>query len=698
MRPPALYPLFSSIENIKGIGAKTGRLFKNLLGEDKILYLLYHKPVSLLNRPRLTDAQMIKSGDRPTFKIKVISHIKPPSRKSPYRILCQIQSFKGCELEIVFFNYHKDYFVKLLPEDEVRWISGSVEWFNGRLQMTHPDYIVKELDEWKIPLLEPVYPLTQGITNKMVEFAVSEAMKSLPVNVPEWIDETLLKQTEWPDFKTALKELHHPKSEFDLGNESKSRQRLAYDEILANQLALAIMRSRLKKQKGNALTGNGTLTEKLKSLLPFELTGAQKRVISEIGMDMASDFRMNRLLQGDVGSGKTIVAVFAMLQAIESGVQTALMCPTDILSRQHYKKIHELAEKIGVHVVLLTGREKGKTRTQLLSEIADGTAQIIIGTHALFTPDVTFQNLKLVIIDEQHRFGVEQRLFLTQKGLSPDLLVMTATPIPRTLALTYYGDMDLSVIDEKPATRQRVDTRVIPAKAKQETISKLDRLLQNGQQIYWVCPLVEESEKSDMANATDRYHELSARFPNRVGLIHGKMKGPEKDAVMQSFLNKEISILVATTVIEVGVDVPSATVMIIEQAERFGLAQLHQLRGRIGRGADKSVCLLMYDYPLSEVAKRRLEVMRQTDDGFIIAEEDLKLRGAGEVLGTRQSGLENLRLSNFELQSELLPNARQEAAQIIKTDPTLQTPRGQALKMLLYLFEKDVYISTILAG
>ena len=698
MRPPALYPIFNSIESIKGIGPKGARLFKNLLGEDKLLYLLYHKPVSLLIRPRLTDAQLIQSGDRPTFKIKVLSHIKPHSRKSPYRILCQIQSFKGCELEIVFFNYHKDYLVKQLPENEVCWISGPVEWFNGQLQMTHPDYITKELDDWKIPLLEPIYPLTQGVTNKMVEFAVREAMKALPANMPEWIDETLLKRTDWPSFKEAIDQLHHPKSEKDLTNDSKARQRLAYDEILANQLALAVMRSRYKKQQGNSLKGNGTLTEKLKALLPFELTNAQKRVISEISVDMADDFRMNRLLQGDVGSGKTIVALFAMLQAIESGAQTALMCPTDILSRQHYKKISELAEKIGIHAVLLTGREKGKVRTALMQEIANGTAQIIIGTHALFTPDVTFKNLKLVVIDEQHRFGVEQRLFLTQKGLAPDLLVMTATPIPRTLALTYYGDMDLSVIDEKPANRQKIDTRVIPAKAKEETISKLGSLLQNGQQIYWVCPLVEESEKSDMANATDRYNELNAHFPNQVGLIHGKMKGPEKDAIMQAFLNKEISILVATTVIEVGVDVPSATVMIIEQAERFGLAQLHQLRGRIGRGANKSTCLLMYDHPLSEVAKRRLEVMRQTDDGFIIAEEDLKLRGAGEVLGTRQSGLENLRLSNFELQSELLPTARQDALEIIKTDPTLQTPRGQALKMLMYLFEKDIYIPTILAG
>ncbi len=698
MRPAVLYPLFSSVENIKGIGPKAVRLFKNLLGDDKLLYLLFHKPSAILVRPRITDPRAIQNGQRPTFKIKVLSHIKPHSRKAPYRILCQMQSFKGIELEIVFFNYHKDYLIKQLPENEIKWISGAVEWYNGRLQMSHPDYITSDLDDWKIPLIEPIYPLTQGLSNKMVTFGVREAMKALPENIPEWIDEELLKRTGWPSFKNALIALHAPKTEEDLTNTNKARQRLAYDEILANQLALCVMRTRFKKQKGTALKGDGTLSAKLKNALPFELTNAQKRVISEIGLDMASEYRMNRLLQGDVGSGKTIVALFAMLQAVESKAQAALMCPTDILSRQHYKKISQLCGMLGICVVLLTGREKGKTRAELLQKIETGEANLIIGTHALFTSDVKFKDLKLVIIDEQHRFGVEQRLFLTQKGFAPDLLVMTATPIPRTLALTYYGDMDLSAIDEKPAARQRIDTRVIPAKAKEETISKLHTLLENGQQIYWVCPLVEESEKSDMANATDRYNELAAHFPARVGLIHGKMKGSDKDAVMQVFINKELSILVATTVIEVGVDVPSATVMIIEQAERFGLAQLHQLRGRIGRGADKSTCLLMYSYPLSEVAKKRLEVMRQTDNGFIIAEEDLKLRGAGEVLGTRQSGLENLRLSDFELQSELISTARADALEVIKTDANLKTPRAQALKMLMYLFEKDVYIPTICAG
>ena len=450
-------------------------------------------------------------------------------------------------------------------------------------------------------------------------------------------------------------------------------------------MALLLMREKVKKMEGIAWNGTGVLIARLKQLLPFELTGAQKRVISEIITDLKAGTRMNRLLQGDVGSGKTIVALFSILHIIESGGQCALMAPTDILSRQHYKKINAFCEILGVNACLLTGREKGKNRQQILSDIQSGKAQIIIGTHALFTENVLFKKLGLAIVDEQHRFGVEQRLFLTRKGNHTDLLVMTATPIPRTLALTYCGDMDISVIDEKPANRQKVDTRVLYVKQMEATISKLQNVIDAGFQIYWVCPLIEESEKSDLANATERFEKLSALFPNKVCLIHGKMKGEEKDAVMQEFIDKKKSILVATTVIEVGVDVPSATVMVIEDAQRFGLAQLHQLRGRIGRGSDKSTCLLLYNYPLSDIAKKRLDVMRQTDDGFVIAEEDLKLRGSGEVLGTRQSGLENMRIASILQQQEMLSIARQEAFAIVTTDEMLTSARSKAIQNLLYM-------------
>ena len=697
MRPTSLNLLFSSIQNIKGVGQKTVPLLKNLFGNDLLLYALFHKPTGLICRQKVDNVIQLQTGFIPIFKVKVLEHTKPHSKKAPYRILCEIASLRGALLEIAFFNYHKSYLIDLLPVGEERLISGQVEWYNNVLQMAHPDYIVTPEEEWKIPLYEPVYPLTQGISNKMVRFVIKEALKALP-DLPEWLDETLIKREGWPSFKQALIALHEPKSQTDLDDGNKARARLAYDEMLAGQIALLLIRSRMKKMTGNAWNGTGLLTAKLKQLLPFELTGAQKRVISEIFMDLKSTARMNRLLQGDVGSGKTIVALFAMLHIVESGAQAALMAPTDILSRQHYKKISQLCEKLGVSVSLLTGRDKGKKKQEILSDIKSGKAQIVIGTHALFTPEVEFNNLGLVIIDEQHRFGVEQRLFLTRKGKHPDLLVMTATPIPRTLALTYYGDMDISVIDEKPANRQKTDTRVLYIKQMEATLSKLKNIIDEGHQIYWVCPLIEESEKSDLANATERFEKLSILFPDQVCMIHGKMKGDEKDKIMQDFLDKKKSILVATTVIEVGVDVPNATVMIIEEAQRFGLAQLHQLRGRIGRGSDKSTCLLLYDYPLSEVAKKRLEVMRQTDDGFVIAEEDLKLRGSGEVLGTRQSGLENMRLASVVQQQEMLSLVRQDALGVIKTDETLTSHKGQALQNLLYLFEKDKCLPLILAG
>lgn len=693
MRPPILNSLFSCIETLNGIGPKWSKLLKNLCGPT-VLSVIFHLPDHILHRPYLADLKSAQDKMLLTTKVTVSQHKKPFSKRHPYRIICEAS---GSYLEVVFFNYHKDYIIEQLPIGETRLISGQVERYGEHWQMSHPDYIVRENEAWKIPIYEPIYPLTQGVSNKLMNRAVKEALKNLP-NLPEWLDDTLLKREGWPSFKEALFQAHHPQNEIDISPLSKARQRLAYDELLANQLALALARTRMKKQTGISIKGNEALRKKLLSHLPFELTNAQKRVITEIETDMQTPYRMLRLLQGDVGSGKTIVGLVALLNAVEAGYQGALMAPTDILVRQHYSKISDLCSQLGVSIVLLTGREKEKKRQEILSQIADGEAQIIIGTHALFTENVIFKNLGLAVIDEQHRFGVEQRLALTQKGNAVDVLVMTATPIPRTLALTYYGDMDLSQIDEKPPTRKPIDTRVLSVKKMEAVIEKLQHALAEGKQAYWVCPLIEETEKSDLANATARFEKLNSVFPERVGLIHGKMQGDEKDAVMQKFLQKETSILVATTVIEVGVDVPNASIMIIEQAERFGLSQLHQLRGRIGRGAEKSTCLLLYDYPLSDTAKKRLNIMRSTENGFLIAEEDLKLRGAGEVLGTRQSGLETFLLTNFDLQNELLPIVRREAVQIIQSDPCLTSPRGEKLKTLLYLFNKDKEIQTIKAG
>ncbi|MCQ2734846.1 MAG: ATP-dependent DNA helicase RecG, partial [Alphaproteobacteria bacterium] len=576
-------------------------------------------------------------------------------------------------------------------------ISGKIEIFNGALQMSHPEYFVDVSHPELLPQIETVYPLTAGITNKMLNKIVLQAFRNLP-DLPEWLDEKYLKQENFTSFKQALWLAHHPQTFDDLSPNAPARRRLAYDELLANQISLAIVRQRLKKQKGRELIGTGSLKNKLLQILPFELTKAQQRVIAEIESDMAAPYKMSRLLQGDVGSGKTIVALLTMLNVVENGAQAAIMAPTEILAQQHYETIADLCEKIGITAALLTGNIKGKARKQILEQLASGEINILIGTHALFTDDVTFKDLAYVIIDEQHRFGVRQRLSLSQKGNLCDVLVMTATPIPRTLVLTMYGDMEYSQIDELPAGRQPVTTTVLPLSKIHDVVAALQRKLQTGAQAYWVCPLVEESEKIDLSAATERYESLQKIFGNQVGLVHGKMKESEKNAVMDEFKNGKIKLLVSTTVIEVGVNVPAATVMIVEHAERFGLAQLHQLRGRIKRGTEASNCILMFGYPLSEVARTRLNTMKQTEDGFVIAEEDLKLRGGGEVLGTRQSGFSNFKLADLSVHGDLLLTATKDAALILQNDPNLQSQRGNALRTLLYLFEQDEAIKTYNAG
>ena len=680
MRPDILYPLFTGVDSLKGVGPQAFKRLKNM-GLKTILDLLFHLPTEMINRrkpPYLTCA------------VKVLEHIKPYSTKAPYKIVC---SYPGGLLDIVFFNYKKDYLIESLPEGAERFISGKVETFGNRLQMSHPDYITK--DKSLIPLDEPVYPLTQGITNKMMENYARQALRIL-FPLPEWQSDETLRRQSWSSFENALKTLHNPTEMPSLL--SKERLRLAYDELLAGQIALALVRHKIKKKAGVPMKTTGALRNELLKTLPFHLTGAQLRALGEIDADMAEPFRMIRLLQGDVGSGKTIVGLLAMLNALENGKQAALMAPTDILIRQHATTLSRFCRGIGIEPVLLTGREKGKRRQEILEEIASGKARIILGTHALFEPDVVFKDLGLAIIDEQHRFGVEQRLALTHKGKNTDILVMTATPIPRSLALTFYGDMDISKIDEKPANRQKVDTRVFSIKKEKEILEGLKKQVADGAQIFWVCPLIEETEKSDLASATARFECLKALFGTRVGLIHGKMKDAEKDTLMQAFIDKKLSVLVATTVIEVGVDVPDATVMVIEQAERFGLAQLHQLRGRIGRGEKKSVCLLIYNNFLSDIARKRLETMRATDDGFIIAEEDLKLRGAGDVLGVRQSGLQSFKIADLTVHSPFLSMARAEAVNILKNDPTLSSEKGQALRLLLFLFNKTEEMQTLSAG
>jgi len=693
MRPEALYPLFVPVGELSGLGPRLAPLVEKLVGPMAV-DLLWHLPYALIDRRFMPLVAAAPDGRIATLKVRVDQHQAPESSRRPYRVVCSDES--GF-ITLVFFHAKADWLEKSLPLGSERIISGTVEHFNGGMQMTHPDHIVPLDKLAEVMTVEPVYPLTAGVTPKVMVKAVKAAVARAP-KLPEWIDAAYLARQGWEDWHTALTKVHSPESEADLWADGKARQRLAYDELLANQLALSMVRASMKKLAGRIIKGNGAMRAKIIAGLPFSLTGAQVRSLAEIDADMVEPSRMLRLLQGDVGAGKTVVALLAMAAAVESGAQATLMAPTEILARQHLATLEKLAAPAGLRLGLLTGRDKGKARQAILKALENGEIDILVGTHALFQEDVTFRDLALAVIDEQHRFGVHQRLELASKGRAVDMLVMTATPIPRTLMLTSYGDMDVSRLDEKPPGRTPIDTRVLPLARLDEVAGGVKRAIETGAKVYWVCPLVEESEKTDLAAAEDRHRELVDIIGPRTGLVHGRMKGPQKDAVMAAFAGNELDLLVATTVIEVGVDVPSATIMVIEHAERFGLAQLHQLRGRIGRGSARSTCLLLYGGPLSETGKARLNIMRDTEDGFIIAEEDLKLRGAGELLGTRQSGLPEFKLADLAVHSELLATARDDARLILEMDPELQGKRGAALRTLLYLFARDSVVKTLRSG
>ncbi len=693
MRPFVLDPLFQSLGNLPGVGPKNLILLEKLLGGPKLLDLLFHLPIDFIERQRVDSISAAKPDQTVIVTVTVDKHSAPPRRNMPYRI--RVRDNSGF-MDLVFFNAHPAWIEKQYPINENVVISGKVEDFKGQKQIVHPD-ILGSGSEDSVEAIEPIYPLTAGITNRSLRKNVLAALDKIP-QLPEWLDEAHKKRGTWQDWKDAAVKIHHPASPQDLELNAGARERLAYDELLANQLALLIVRNQQKKQNGRIFQTNGKMRKQLLAALPWALTKGQAGALSEIDADMKEPLRMSRLLQGDVGSGKTIVAALAMMNAVDSSAQGAIMAPTEILARQHAETLQPYFEKIGVSFVVLTGRDKGKARDKIVEKIADGSAQIIIGTHALFQESVTFHNLGLAVIDEQHRFGVQQRLLLSSKTRASDVLVMTATPIPRTLTLTAYGDMDVSRIMEKPPGRKPIDTRLIAQDKLEDMIAGLQRETSKGAQVYWVCPLVEESEFLDLAAAEERYQVLQKFFGEDVGLIHGKMKAAEKDAVMEKFSRGHIHILVATTVIEVGVNVPNATIMVIEHAERFGLAQLHQLRGRVGRGDKASYCFLFYAHPLSEAAKERLKIMRDTEDGFLIAEKDLELRGGGEILGTKQSGLPDFRVADIAAHSDLLLTARDDARLILSKDIDLKTPRGQALRALLYLFERDQAISYLRSG
>jgi ATP-dependent DNA helicase RecG len=633
-------------------------------------------------------------GTIATLEVRVLKHRGPPrgNSKAPYKVSCEDDTGR---IDLVFFHVEPKYIQRQLPEGSVRYVSGRIETYNDKKQMPHPDYIVAPEARAELPLLEPVYPLTAGLSGKVLLKAVRGALERVPA-LPEWQDPSWIERRGWPDLATALTRLHRPSDAADVSTGSAPWQRLAYDELLAGQLALALVRQSFKRQPGRNIVGDGRIRAQIADALPFTLTGSQRQALKEIAQDMAAPHRMLRLLQGDVGSGKTVVALMAMAVAVEAGAQAALMAPTEVLARQHAETVAPLADHAGLTIALLTGREKGKAREALLERLKSGEIDILIGTHALFQSDVEFKDLAFAVIDEQHRFGVHQRLALQSKGGQgpnkggADLLVMTATPIPRTLLMTHYGDLDVSRLTEKPAGRKPIVTKAVSVDAIERLIERLKLQLGEGAQVYWVCPLIEGTERSELAAAEARHVHLAQIFgPSKVGLLHGAMTASAKDQTMAAFAANHLKILVATTVIEVGVDVPNANIMVIEHAERFGLAQLHQLRGRVGRGSRESFCMLLYKAPVGENARQRLEMMEATEDGFLIAEKDLELRGGGEVLGARQSGMPEFRVAEGANFKELLEAARDDARLVLTQDPELQSARGEALRLLLYLFECD---------
>lgn len=687
MRPDILSPLFADIETLPGIGPKTRKLYAKLLG-DNIIDVVFHRPNRIINRKYSPPISQMQDGDIVTVQLLVKSYNSPPrNRKNvPFKVSCMDESGS---LDIVFFHAYPDYIRKNLPIEKSSIISGRVERFGQQIQIPHPDYIIPPGGKASIPELETVYPLTQGVSLKMLRNIITPSLKKIPELV-EWIPSNIIAENSWPSWREALIAMHQPITENSLDIQGKIISRLAFDELFSQALTLQIMRKSNEEIPGQKIIGNGNLRNKLLNHLPFNLTKGQEKALSEIYSDQSSKSKMMRLLQGDVGSGKTVVALMAMLNAIESGKQAAIMAPTEILALQHYQWIKSLSEAIGIKSCLLIGNMKQKEKKHALDEISNGKVDIIIGTHALFQERVIYKELGLIVIDEQHRFGVEQRAALAKKGDNPDILLMTATPIPRTLVMTLYGDIECSILEDKPAGRKPIDTRIISMAKAEEISSSLSKVIDKKEKIYWVCPLIEDSENEtiDLAAAKGRYQQLQQIYGNKVGLVHGKMKKEEREKIMNAFKSDEIEILVATTVIEVGVDVKQATTIIIEQAERFGLSQLHQLRGRVGRNDLDAYCILLYGN-INATSQKRLEIMRESNDGFRLAEEDLRIRGSGEITGTKQSGLPEFHFADLREHYNLVKLAHKHAKLLVNKDSKLESLEGKAAKILLYLFKHD---------
>jgi len=691
-RPEILWPLFGALTTLPGIGARTAQLFGRL-DATRPVDLLFMPPTGLVDRRLRPSVAGVADGDTVTIEVEIGPHHPPRAKGKPYRIMVRDAQ---TEFLLVYFHPRGDWLQRQAPIGARRVVSGRIEIFDGVLQMPHPDHLLTHAEASSLPPFEPVYPLTQGLTQRGVAKAAQAAVALAP-DLAEWLDSAFRAQQGWPGWLDAVRALHAPATEAAIARDAPARARLAYDEVLSHQLALALARAKIRRSKGRPSAGDGRLRAKVLAALPFAPTGAQTRAVAEIESDLASEFRMHRLLQGDVGSGKTLVALMAMLIAVEAGGQAALMAPTEILARQHFDGLQPIAQAAGARLGILTGRDKAAVREQKLAALAAGETDILVGTHALFQKDVAFADLRLAVIDEQHRFGVRQRMDLGAKGARADLLVMTATPIPRTLALASYGDMDVSVLDEKPPGRQPIETRLVAMARYPEVVDRLRRAIAEGRRAYWVCPLVEESDLSELTAAQDRFDALRGEFGDAVRLVHGQMPPAEKDAAMADFVAGRARLLVATTVIEVGVNVPEATIMVIERAESFGLAQLHQLRGRVGRGAGASTCLLLYG-PLGETARARLHILRETEDGFRIAEEDLRLRGPGDLLGAQQSGIPRFRIADLAEDGALMRIAQDDARLALTRDPDLATPRGRALRTLLWLHGRDEAVRYLKGG
>ena len=693
-RPEILYPLFAGLESLDGVGSRTAESFARIRVE-KPRDLIFVLPRSVIDRRLRETVEDAYCPCTATVEVEIVRHHKPGAEGRTWRV--EVRDARTT-FQLTYFNVKGDWLERKIPVGERRVVSGRLEMYGRDRHMAHPDHVLSLAEAGDIPDFEPVYPMTEGLKRGAVAKAVASALDRVP-NLDEWVDPALRAREGWPAWEEAVRVAHRPRGADDLEPTAPARRRLAYDELMAHQLTMALARAKLVKGKGVPSAGNGALRRRVLDALPYAPTAAQKRAIEEIVADMAGTSRMNRLLQGDVGSGKTLVAFMALLVAAEAGGQGALMAPTDILARQHLDWLRPLAETAGVAVETLTGRDNGKRREAKLAALASGEIQLLVGTHALFQDDVEFSDLRLAVVDEQHRFGVSQRMEFGSKGLAADMLTMTATPIPRSLTLAIYGDMDVSVLDEKPPGRTPVKTSVVSMERLEETVGHLRGAVAGRRQAFWVCPLVEESETAELTAAEERFAHLCAVLgDDAVGMIHGRMKSAQKDAAMERFANGGTRVLVSTTVVEVGVDVPGASIMVVEQAERFGLAQLHQLRGRIGRGAEESSCLLLYSPPLSESGRRRLEILRETEDGFRIAEEDLAIRGAGDLLGSAQSGSPRFRVADIERQSSLMELARTDARKLLADDPDLESERGRAARTLLWLMERDSAIRMIRAG